>query len=734
MKPHVLTTMTSALGRVVDDAEARARCATPSMTSVSTRFFGQPRLTKWIVFLGMNGAECTGRTRDAPHVSACRRTRRGVGAKRGKGVTRVDGGAEARGEAVGEAAALGREVAGDDCVVRAGRDAREEEIALGEAAEEELGRGRLPVARDVAPPRGDPRRGVEEEQRAAVRRGVGAEARGDRGERRSALVALDRRGERPERDDDREAEREWEGRVDARAEVARDEEAERDAGDERERQVVVAAGILQEPGKRRDERRRAEEREVARRLRQRAIARRHCGARGAQRDPDAERRQGRVGEARPLDWVRRLHAHRIEGEATERRVEERDCQGGERARDDEHDERPPAPREREDREERDAEARAGELRGRRERRHEDERRPPRRARPRCFAQDERRRDREEEEQEMVGVHRRGEQVRQPGERDHEDEPRRADWAHRARGGRARRPERPREDRDCRGLFRDDERAVRDERELDVRRRQERVVREIDERRIGVRVEARQVAVERLSGVELQGVHEERPLRPERLEGLRRHRRGPRDPRGERRERRAEAEDDRGARRARARARRGPRDEQRRRRGRERRVRERAQREGREGRVDRAAEEREGPGRGRDDRDDRWRRRRAAEEDRRVAREPAPVARHAGPRRDERDRREPQREERDDVEPRRDPRHEERRRRRAGRGEEQRAPLRRRARRARCGRGDRDRAHRRDARRVAPRDPRAAHPERRDGDEGRREARQRHIDSRNRSKR
>src|SRR5262249_10278291 len=49
MKPHVLTTMTSARS----GSSTRRHwpiLATPSMTSVSTRFLGQPRLTKWMVF------------------------------------------------------------------------------------------------------------------------------------------------------------------------------------------------------------------------------------------------------------------------------------------------------------------------------------------------------------------------------------------------------------------------------------------------------------------------------------------------------------------------------------------------------------------------------------------------------------------------------------------------------------------------------------------------------------
>ena len=46
MKPQVLTTMTSASSALVDVVEARRRWATPSMTSVSTRFLGQPRLTR----------------------------------------------------------------------------------------------------------------------------------------------------------------------------------------------------------------------------------------------------------------------------------------------------------------------------------------------------------------------------------------------------------------------------------------------------------------------------------------------------------------------------------------------------------------------------------------------------------------------------------------------------------------------------------------------------------------
>src|SRR5580658_661249 len=62
MKPHVLTTMTSA-------AEASLVCAyplsvaTPSMTSLSTRFLGQPRLTKWMVlgFIEADGRKTYGK-------------------------------------------------------------------------------------------------------------------------------------------------------------------------------------------------------------------------------------------------------------------------------------------------------------------------------------------------------------------------------------------------------------------------------------------------------------------------------------------------------------------------------------------------------------------------------------------------------------------------------------------------------------------------------------------------
>ncbi len=48
MNPHVFTTMTSAAPGSSTWRNPE-RSATPSMTSVSTRFFGQPRLTKWMV-------------------------------------------------------------------------------------------------------------------------------------------------------------------------------------------------------------------------------------------------------------------------------------------------------------------------------------------------------------------------------------------------------------------------------------------------------------------------------------------------------------------------------------------------------------------------------------------------------------------------------------------------------------------------------------------------------------
>jgi hypothetical protein len=48
MKPHVLTTMTSASSGSSTIFQPPP-VATPSMTSVSTRFLTQPRLTKWIL-------------------------------------------------------------------------------------------------------------------------------------------------------------------------------------------------------------------------------------------------------------------------------------------------------------------------------------------------------------------------------------------------------------------------------------------------------------------------------------------------------------------------------------------------------------------------------------------------------------------------------------------------------------------------------------------------------------
>ncbi len=54
MKPQVLTTITSASAASSTCAKPASR-ATPSMTSESTRFLGQPRLTKWMV-CGPSGA------------------------------------------------------------------------------------------------------------------------------------------------------------------------------------------------------------------------------------------------------------------------------------------------------------------------------------------------------------------------------------------------------------------------------------------------------------------------------------------------------------------------------------------------------------------------------------------------------------------------------------------------------------------------------------------------------
>jgi hypothetical protein len=54
MNPHVLTTTTSASAASATCAKPASR-ATPSITSESTRFFGQPRLTKWMVLFDARG-------------------------------------------------------------------------------------------------------------------------------------------------------------------------------------------------------------------------------------------------------------------------------------------------------------------------------------------------------------------------------------------------------------------------------------------------------------------------------------------------------------------------------------------------------------------------------------------------------------------------------------------------------------------------------------------------------
>ena len=55
IKPQVLTTNTSASdGSEVGSYPALARC--PSITSVSTRFLGQPKLTNPIFFIGRRSA------------------------------------------------------------------------------------------------------------------------------------------------------------------------------------------------------------------------------------------------------------------------------------------------------------------------------------------------------------------------------------------------------------------------------------------------------------------------------------------------------------------------------------------------------------------------------------------------------------------------------------------------------------------------------------------------------